>query len=124
MNPEAFWNYQLDVTARIAYESYRDPQGYRRRLAEIAARCRERNIRLRFVIFPEHADLSARAARFRLEDAAGRMKAELESFGETVDLGTIIDRGDRSLFTDPYHFGPPIEGVIIDHLWGEASRRP
>ncbi|MEO5616699.1 MAG: hypothetical protein ABIS67_02930 [Candidatus Eisenbacteria bacterium] len=123
MSPDAFWNHQLDVTARIAYESYRYPKGYRRRLEEIAAHCRKRGIALRFVIFPEHTDLTARAARFGLDGGADRMRADLQAIGETVDLGSLLDRTDRSLFTDPYHFGPAIEGRIIDHLWSAAPRR-
>ena len=110
-------------SARIAYESYRYPHGYRRRLEEIAAHCRERGIALRFVIFPEHADLAARAARYGLSGAAERMWADLAAIGETVDLVPLLDRSDRGLFTDPYHFAPPIEGVIIDHLWGASARR-
>lgn len=123
MSPDAFWTYQLDVTARIAYEGYRYPNGYVRRFAEVAEHCRKRNIALRFVIFPEHQDLIGRAARFGLTGGAERMRRDLGTIGETVDLGELVDRGDRSLFTDPYHFNPRVEARIIDQLWG-PPRRP
>jgi hypothetical protein len=124
MSPDAFWTYQLDVTARIAYESYRYPRGYRRRLEEIADHCRSRNIRLRFVLLPQHADLEDRAARYGLEAAATRMREDLEEIGETVDLAVLVDRTDRAQFTDPYHFRPEIGQRILDHLWGSASGLP
>jgi len=127
MSPEAFWNYQLNVTARIAYENYRYPAGFRRRLAEIADHCRKKGIRLRFVMFPEHADLEARARRFGLAGAAGRMRTDLQAIGEVVDLGTLVDAQDRSLFTDPYHFSPAVEGRILERVWGppaESGSRP
>jgi len=117
MDPAAFWKYQLDVTARVAYEGYRYPEGYRRRLEAVAARCRERNIRLRFVIFPEHRDLTAVAARFTRGDAAARMKSDLERIAETVDLGAGMNVTDRSRFIDPYHFAPEVEREILQRLW-------
>ena len=118
MSPDAFWNYQLDVTARIAYESYRYPESYRRRLEEIAAHCRERGIALRFVIFPEHADLQARAEQFRLGDARARMQADLAGIAETVDLAEVVDVHDRRRFTDPYHYAPEEQPTIVRRLWG------
>jgi len=118
MSRDAFWTYQLDVTARIAYESYRDPEGYRRRLAEMAGHCRRRGIALRFVIFPEHADLQARAARYGLAEARARLGSDLSRIAETVDLSDVIDVRDRARFTDPYHFAPDAEAAIVERLWG------
>jgi len=123
MSPDAFWNFQLDVTARVAYESYRYPDSYRRRLEEVAIHCRERGIALRFVIFPEHADLQARAARFHLENARARMEADLARIADTVDLAEVVDTHDRSRFTDPYHFAPEQQAPIVRRLWGSARRR-
>jgi hypothetical protein len=117
MDKDAFWRYQLDVTARIAYSSYRYPDQYRKRLEEIAEHCRRNRIRLRFLVFPEHRDLVGRAARYGLEGAAARMKSDLSSIGETIEFGEIVDTGDRSLFTDPYHFGPVVEERIIRQVW-------
>jgi hypothetical protein len=117
MDKDAFWRYQLDVTARIAYSSYRYPDQYRRRLEEIAEHCRQKNIRLRFLVFPEHRDLAGLAARYGLEGAAARMKSDLSSVGETVDLGGMVDTGDRSLFIDPYHFTPVVGERLIHRVW-------
>jgi hypothetical protein len=121
MSREDFWKYQLDVTARIAYESYRYPEGYRRRLAEIGQHCRQRDIRLRFLVFPEHRDLIARARSFGLQGANERMLADLRAIGETIDLSDLVDTSDRKNFTDPYHFAAPIAARIIDRVWGPRA---
>ena len=121
MDKERFWKYQLDVTARIAFESYRYPTSYRTRLEAIAAHCRERGIRLRFVIFPEHSDLAAVSARYGLENAGQRMAADLAAIGETVDLRHAVDITDRDQYIDPYHFGPAIGTWIVDRLWGAEA---
>lgn len=123
MDPDAFWRYQLDVTARIAADTHRHPEGYRRRLAEIAAHCREKGIRLRFVIFPEHRDLRAVAARHGLEPEVARMKSDLAAIAETVDLAGIVDEGDRSRFVDPYHFDAGVAADIVERVWGAEGAR-
>jgi len=121
MDKQRFWKYQLDVTARIAFESYRYPASYRERLEAIAAHCRARGIRLRFVIFPEHADLAAVSARYGLDQAGQRMATDLAAIGDTYDLRHAVDITDRDQYIDPYHFGPAIGTWIVDRVWGAPA---
>lgn len=124
MDKDHFWRYQLDVTARIAFESYRYPEAYRQRLQKIATHCRENHIRLRFVIFPEHHDLAAVAKRYGLERGGQRMVDDLSMLGEVVDLRRAVDTTDRAQFIDPYHFGPEIGEWIVRRVWGGAGEGP
>jgi hypothetical protein len=123
MTRDEFWRYQLDVTAKLAYGGYRDPVSYRIELADVARECMRRHITLRFVIFPEHADLVARASRSGLESAAQQMRADLTRIGRTFDFSRREDWiENRTLFLDPFHFTPPIALKITEDVWGGESQ--
>jgi hypothetical protein len=122
MSKDAFWRFQLDVTARIAYSNYRYPESYRTRLEEIAAHCRAKGIRLRFLVLPEHHDLVTEAARYGLADASRRMLDDLSGIAETIDLRAPGKDDDRALFLDPYHFTPEVGVTIIERIWGMPPR--
>lgn len=119
MSPEDFWRYQLDVTAKRAYTGYLAPASYRNQLAEVAAECARRGIRLQFVVFPEHTDLVAVASQMGLEPAAERMRIELAAIGTTIDFSSRSDWiGRRDYFVDPFHFAPAVVDEIVDRVWG------
>jgi hypothetical protein len=122
MTREEFWRYQLDVTAKLAYGGYRDPVTYRVELADVARECARRHITLRFIVFPEHADLVARAGQSGLGAGAQRMLVDLNRIGTTFDFSERKDWiADKTLFLDPFHFAPPIALKIIESVWGGAA---
>jgi hypothetical protein len=118
---EAFWQKQLDTTARVYYANYRDPVRYREELARISAFCRSRNIRLVFIIFPSHTDLRNKIHEYGLESADLRLREDLEKFGLVYDFAADNETTrNRELFTDPYHFGAAIKERIVLSVWGDA----
>jgi hypothetical protein len=120
MTHEDFWRYQLEVTATRFYSGYRDPANYRRQLAEVAKECARRHIELRFVIFPEHADLVVLARRAGLATQRERMRDELGTFGTTIDFSGRNDWiEDRRSFIDPFHPAPTVDSKIIERIWGD-----
>jgi len=122
MAHDAFWRYQLDVTAKRFYSGYRKPVSYRARLAEVRDECKRRRIKLTFVIFPEHTELMAVARRIGLEPAADAMRNELSTIGSTIDFSRREDwTNDRSLFVDPFHFAPPVAAKIIEQVWSAVD---
>ena len=124
MSRDEFWEFQLAVTARISYSNYRYPESYHAALAEIASHCREKGIALRFVVFPEHNDLAAQAARYGLAGEMRRMLDDLSSFGETIDLRDAALDADRGRFVDPYHFAPQVAATLIERVWGGPEAAP
>jgi hypothetical protein len=118
MSRDQFWRFQLEVTARVAFENYRRPETQRRRLEEIAAYCRKRGIRLRIVVFPEHRDLVQVQSHYRLEDERLRMVADLRRLGDTTDLRNDSLDADRARFIDPFHFNHAVGDTIIRRVWG------
>ena len=119
MDHEQFWRYQLQVTARSSYGTYRYPAEFRTGLQQVADHCRRRGIRLVFVVFPTHDDLRARVADFGLLAEQERFRRDLQGLGPVFDfdLRPELTR-DRADFSDPYHFREPVMRRIVAEVWG------
>ncbi|MBI5836271.1 MAG: hypothetical protein HZB25_03405 [Candidatus Eisenbacteria bacterium] len=122
MNHEQFWAYQLKVTAADSYRHYAYPVEFREGLRGMADRCRERGIRLTFIVFPTHADLQSRVADFGLLREQERFRADLRSIATTHDFDVpgALTR-ERANFEDPYHFREPVMRRIVREVWGTSG---
>jgi hypothetical protein len=115
---ESFWRQQLDVTARVYLENYRDPAFYRNELAEISAICRAQNIQLDFIIFPSHQDLMSKIGEYALVDADRVMREDLAKYGRVFDFAWKNSlTADRASFTDPFHFTHEVSSIIVRSVW-------
>ena len=125
MSPERFWRYQLEVTARQSYARFRYPEAERRELEAIAKRCRQKGIRLEFIVFPTHRDLEARVADFGLSAEEARFKRDLAAIAPTRDYdvpGPLT--AERGNFSDPYHFREGVMLRLVREIWGGSGAAP
>lgn len=115
----AFWQRQLEITARVYFANYRDPQDYREQLQRIAEKCRRDGTRLTFIIFPSHKDLMEQIHKYNLEAQDEAMRRDLATLGVVYDFAwdNPLTR-DRKNFKDPYHFTDDIAEDIIGVVWG------
>ncbi len=116
---EAFWAAQHDAYADRSYRVYKHPDQYRADLARIAARCRERRIHLRFIVFPTFTSLRGRLAPFHLESEFERFKRELGEIAPTIDFD--FDNAlttERANFVDPVHVTGVVNRRLVDEIWG------
>jgi hypothetical protein len=119
MDPEQFWRYQLQVTARNGYHPYHYPVEFRSELQRVARHCRSRGIRLAFVVFPTHADLQARVADFGLLAEQERFRRDLRGIAPVFDFDRRAEfTRDRADFSDPFHFREPVMRRIVAEVWG------
>lgn len=120
---DAFWQSQLDVTARVYFSNYRDPVLYRTQLQEVAQLCREKEIKLSFIIFPSHKDLMDKIRTYDLEEANRLMRSDLAALGTVYDFAWENESTrSRDNFKDPYHFTPEVMESIIGSVWGNTPR--
>lgn len=118
----AFWQQQLDVTARVYLANYRDPIAYRAELRKIAETCRSRGIELDFIIFPSHKDLMDKIGQYGLEAANRTMREDLAALGTVYDFAwdNPLTR-DKASFTDPFHFTRVVGTEIVNTVWGATG---
>lgn len=117
MSKDEFWKYTLDVAGRRNFEQYAYPAEWHSRLQEIGRYCKERDIRLTFVIPPSHADMQGQVLRLGRGNDLERFKADLAAIAPVFDFEfpnefTI----NRDNFSDPYHMSD--QRVIANVIWG------
>jgi hypothetical protein len=119
MDKEAFWQFQLDVSARNAYARYAWPDQDMAELRRIAQHCRTHGIDLQLVLAPTHVELQRRVDDFGLRAPFERSKRELADIAPLwdYDYESELTR-DKSAFTDPYHFGGEAAKKIIAEITG------
>lgn len=116
---ESFWRQQLEVTARVYLENYRDPVFYRKELLEISEICRAQNIQLDFIIFPSHQDLMSKIGEYDLLDANRVMREDLARCGRVFDFAwENALTADKVSFKDPFHFTREVSDLIVRSVWG------
>lgn len=122
MDREAFWRFQLEVTARRSYAGFQYAPELRGELDKVANYCREHGIELAFIVFPTHADLQRKVAEFGLEAEYARFKRDLGALGEVFDYETdnALTR-DPDNFTDPFHPGPTLSRRIAEEVAGQRG---
>jgi len=114
---DTFWKSVL-ATYSEWYGRYTEPLRYRKELEKIAAHCRAKGIRLRFVVFPGHDDVRALVAARNLESAYAAFKSDLQKLAPTYDYDVASEiTGVRDNYRDPVHFNGRIRDLLIDDIW-------
>jgi hypothetical protein len=115
---EDFWVTQQDAYADKAYRVYRHPDQQHRELQRIAAHCRQRGIRLRFIVFPTFTTVRGRLAAFNLEREFERFKLELSEIAPTIDFDyDSALTTNRANFADPVHITAEVNRHLADEIW-------
>jgi uncharacterized protein (DUF2164 family) len=124
MSKEKFWKQQLDTEADKYYSLYKYPGNYYKKLEEIAAYCKEKNIKLLFFSPPTHIDLQNKIKEYKLEKEFERFKSDLKSLGTWVDFDYPSElTQDKNKFTDPFHLDPDLRyRIITDDLLNEKGK--
>jgi hypothetical protein len=114
---ETFWNSVL-ATYSEWYGRYTEPVRYRKELEKIAAHCRAKGARLRFVVFPGHNDVRALVGRRKLDSAYAVFKSDLQKLAPTYDYDVPSEiTSSRDNYRDPVHFNGRIRDLLIDDIW-------
>jgi hypothetical protein len=108
MDPEKFWKYQLNVSARNHYRSYAYPETLLSRLEAIAAACEEDGVALTLVYFPTHTDLQDVVSEYGLTEPHARSKAAVAELAAR----------HGAAFYDPYHFNEEVAEKLVDEFTG------
>ncbi len=104
VSKDAFWQYNLNVTARLFYEKYEYPQKLLSQLRKVVEHCRKKNIQLVFIYLPTHIDLQNRVDDFNLRKQYNQTKSELSKLAKMYDYdyANKLTR-NKTHFNDPYH---------------------
>jgi hypothetical protein len=113
---EDFWQNQLELVSRyLANYSY--PGNYFRDLKKIAGTCKEKDIKLVFVVCPTHVDLQKKIHEFNLDEQDKNFKIDMESLGDVYDFNyPNVITNDKNNFNDPFHFNDSISRIIIQEI--------
>jgi hypothetical protein len=100
------------------------PSQYFSELKKIAAYCRENNIELGFIIFPDHSDFHDLIAELQMQDAYERYKRDIYSLGKVYDYDSAMSpiATDISNYVDIFHLKRALTcKYIIRDIWGQKN---
>lgn len=113
---EEFWKKQLIFESRYL-GSYSYPTNYYNELKKISEYCKEKNIKLAFIISPTHIELQEKINEFNLVKEYNRFKQDIESLGDVYDYNypNIITKNKYN-FGDPYHHSDSVARIIVKEI--------
>ena len=118
---EQQWAGELTAHSRWSAR-YIKPVRYHARLEEISTYCREKNINLRFIIFPGHSDLQAIPHRYHRDAEYAQFKQDLAHFGPVFDYDLPNETtANAANYSDPVHFHQEVANRIIAQVFGSAT---
>jgi hypothetical protein len=116
------WNSVLVNQGKNALETMNYPLNYYNELKKIADYCRENNIELNFIIFPDQQDFHDLITQFSRMEMYRRYKADIHSLGNVYDFdefGSALSK-DRSNYRDIFHLQHIlIDTYITENIWGK-----
>ncbi len=123
MTKEAFWLEQLGETTSRYYANYSKPNDKYLELKKISQYCKQRRIKLVFIIPPTHEDLRKKARDFGLEEAEHVFRKDLTSLGTVYDFDYPNELTvSRENFDDPYHVKKDKGVMLIEEVWGNKLK--
>jgi hypothetical protein len=122
MTKEEFWKYQLEYSAPREYVNFIYPVHFKNEFVKISDYCRNNNINLYFIIFPEHTDLQNLIPVYNLTDIYNQFVSDLKSIGNTYDFNFKNDfTSDYENFADPYHLNKKAIEIFVDNVWSRTT---
>ena len=122
MSREDFWRYELTVVAVRCKQS--PPTAYLKgEIRRIANYCVRNNIRLIFIIMPEHVDVQRCTHEPGAEDKYSSYEQDLASFGTTYDYDIPSEITlDRHNYSDPFHLTDDAGARVTQDIWSGQLR--
>ena len=118
MSEEAFWKFQLDVTANRFYKNHSYPVNYYESLKKIAAYCKGKNIKLVFFIPPSHVQIQNKVQEFNLQKEEERFKQDLNKLADVYDFNyPNAITSESANFSDPFHIVGKASRIVIEELF-------
>ena len=119
MTQAEFWNYIVTVRGREHYERFRHPDGMLKKMQDLAAFAKERQIEITFLIVPHHQDFQRRVREFGLIPEYLRFKRDMSQLGvRVIDYDYLNDiTTNRDDFRDPLHYNEAIGNLIADEVF-------
>jgi hypothetical protein len=122
MGREEFWTYQLDVTAKRYFATYRYPSELKRELDKVARQCAAKGTKLVFLVLPTHVDVQETERKFGLAGARARFLEEIANLGTVFDFDYASELTmNRRNFVDPFHLEKGRIGSVITEIWGQRK---
>ena len=122
MGREEFWRYQLDVTAKRYFATYRYPSELKRELERVARQCAAKGTKLVFLVLPTHMDVQETERKFGLAGARARFLEDIANLGTVFDFDYASDLTmNRRNFLDPFHLEKGCTESIIAEIWGHRK---
>ncbi len=123
MTRDAFWRFQLEITASAAYANYSRPTLQYLKLQKISQYCRQKGIKLVFIIPATHEDLQKKARSLGLTEAADIFRKDLALLGRVYDFDWSNDlTEERENFADPFHLRTEKVDIMIEEIWGRKLK--
>ncbi len=117
MSKDEFWDEELAVETKY-YEKYVEPVKYRKELSELAAFCRENNIKLSFIIFPTHVDAQQLIANTQMIENREKMLKDFNSGGDVYDFDWSNElTANKNNFNDPVHMNADVRKIVTREIW-------
>ena len=114
------WNTVLENQGNSSLKSMKYPEKYHEELLKISSYCRDNNIELAFIIFPDQQDFHDLIKMNSVEGLYAKYKKDIHSLGKVYDFdepnSALIK--DRSNYRDIYHLQHRIiYDSIIPQIW-------
>lgn len=116
------WSEVLDRQGYSTFKEYAYPEKFYDKLVNIAEFCKQKDINLRFIIFPNHPDFFEIISELNLDDERERFKSDIHGIAPTFDYNydNEITR-NRNLFIDLYHTNKIVIDSITTDIWGNYN---
>lgn len=124
-NPEDFWQYQIESSARNMYENMSPNLALFSSLDSIFVFCEQQNIELVLFSPPTHIDLQAQPERWNIGDLKVQFHEDLSTIGcryINFDKPDTLT-SNKSNFSDPFHLAR-YQSYILDCLLKKEDGRP
>ncbi len=117
MTKAEFWEEELTVETKY-YQKYVEPVKYRKELSELAAYCREHQIKLAFIIFPTHVDAQQLIVNTQMTENREKMLGDFNADGDVYDFDWSNEMtADKENFNDPVHMNDGLRKIVTREIF-------
>lgn len=124
-SPQAFnqqnWNKILENQGKHSLVSMKYPEKYYEELKKISRYCKEKNIELAFIIFPDQQDFHNLIAELSMEASYQKYKKDIYSLGKVYDYDHANSdiNTNKANYIDIFHLKRSLTcKYIIRDIWG------
>ena len=117
MSKEAFWTWTVNTRAAQQYGKWKYPDDGYSRLRKISAYCKNKGIKLSFIIVPLNSEYQQKVTEFKLDGAQSRFNRDIGKLALTYDYDYSSDLSrNKDNFGDPLHITMKVGNDIIDEI--------